>query len=686
MSCFAAICTNIDFIGTDPFKGDFFSQDKSTQDKSAQMSQKKQPFKLPIHYLEESAVHALNPIVAKDLELVADPDSVSTINKGMYDYVFQETTSPFSKDLLPQWKTHYTTDVSFLLQTQEVIQTIPDVLESEKEKEAESKYEVPCEKIKNIWEDVKNDPSFMEKYGYLEWSFLDEWNRSAVFLQILSFFNIISPIMSFLIPIFILIFPFILLKIKNIPITVNEYVECLIQIAKSHFIGKALLSFRSLNAQSVMYIIASFGLYLLQMYQNTMQCIRFYKNIQHINDSLCEMKLYVNDSIHKMNRFIDFNRTKTKFKGFCNAISQQKEQLENIRNELSAICPFQCSIYKTAEIGYMLKCFYILHTNAEYEEAILYSMGFEGYLQQMKSIGVHVQNGTLGHARFTDTPKEVIEINLDSDNDSQSSEKKSDKKEDDEEEKPDDEEENEEGNEERDERKEDDEEEESNKPPTKYILNQYYPPHIEDLSNCVKNNANLDKKMIISGPNASGKTTFLKTTAINLIFSQQFGFGFYSDSCIVPYTHFHSYLNIPDTSGRDSLFQAESRRCKEILDIIQLKQGRHFSIFDELYSGTNPVEASKSAYAFLKYLCDKHSHVDFIMTTHYVSVCEKWKGSDKPIYNYRMGVSNTTEGGSYKFTYQIERGISRIQGALQILEEMDYPEDILNIIRDNDIM
>jgi DNA mismatch repair ATPase MutS len=54
-------------------------------------------------------------------------------------------------------------------------------------------------------------------------------------------------------------------------------------------------------------------------------------------------------------------------------------------------------------------------------------------------------------------------------------------------------------------------------------------------------------------------------------------------------------LNIPDSSGRDSLFQAESRRCKEIIDIINKdKTHRHFCIFDELFSGTNPVETTKA--------------------------------------------------------------------------------------------
>ena len=74
--------------------------------------------------------------------------------------------------------------------------------------------------------------------------------------------------------------------------------------------------------------------------------------------------------------------------------------------------------------------------------------------------------------------------------------------------------------------------------------------------------------MIITGPNAAGKTTLLKTTTINIILSQQWGCGFYRKCSISPYSHIHCYLNIPDTSGRDSLFQAEARRCKEILDAI----------------------------------------------------------------------------------------------------------------------
>lgn len=97
----------------------------------------------------------------------------------------------------------------------------------------------------------------------------------------------------------------------------------------------------------------------------------------------------------------------------------------------------------------------------------------------------------------------------------------------------------------------------------------FYPKFINnDPSLIIKNDCNLNKNMIITGPNASGKTTTLKSALINILLSQQIGFGCFESLKLTPFTNLHCYLNIPDTSGRDSLFQAEARRCKEIIDCI----------------------------------------------------------------------------------------------------------------------
>ena len=72
----------------------------------------------------------------------------------------------------------------------------------------------------------------------------------------------------------------------------------------------------------------------------------------------------------------------------------------------------------------------------------------------------------------------------------------------------------------------------------------------------------MDKNIIITGPNAAGKTTTIKATIINLLLSQQLGLGFFEKCQTSTFDYIHSYLNIPDSCSRDSLFQAEAKDVK----------------------------------------------------------------------------------------------------------------------------
>lgn len=181
----------------------------------------------------------------------------------------------------------------------------------------------------------------------------------------------------------------------------------------------------------------------------------------------------------------------------------------------------------------------------------------------------------------------------------------------------------------------------------------------------VKNSYSLKHNYIITGPNASGKTTFIKTTMLNVILSQQIGYGYYRKATISLYDQLCCYLNIPDTSNRDSLFQLEARRCKEILETIHDK--KTLCIFDELFSGTNPFEATASSYAFLKYI---NTRCKFLLTTHFVDVCDKF--NDMNIKNYHMKMIND------EYTYQLSDGKSDIKGGINVLKAMDYPDSIIH--------
>lgn len=192
------------------------------------------------------------------------------------------------------------------------------------------------------------------------------------------------------------------------------------------------------------------------------------------------------------------------------------------------------------------------------------------------------------------------------------------------------------------------------------FVNSYY-PFIHDP---VKNSFEFKNNYIITGPNASGKTTFIKSTMINILLSQQIGYGYYDSATISVYDKLCCYLNIPDSSNRDSLFQAEARRCKEMLDIIETNNT--MCIFDELFSGTNPLEATACSYAFLKHITNK---CQFLLTTHFIDICDKLNDH---IENYHMEIEDQI------YTYKLVQGKSNIKGGIDVLKKMNFPETMID--------
>jgi dsDNA-specific endonuclease/ATPase MutS2 len=316
-----------------------------------------------------------------------------------------------------------------------------------------------------------------------------------------------------------------------------------------------------------------------------------------------------------MDSFVKTNADLPYYGDFCQDVHSHQSVLQELRDKIgSTLTPYGWTIKKITELGHMFDCYYQLYSCIDYEGSLRYSVGFEGYMDILRGVVRGYRTGGLGKCSFVSSSSSHFEL-------------------------------------------------------------QYYPP----TKKCVKNTVDLSSNLIITGVNASGKTTTLKTTALNIILSQQFGFGFYQSAELTPFRYIHSYLNIPDTSGRDSLFQAESRRCKEILDKIRdaPETDRHFCIFDELYSGTNPTEAAKSAHSLLKYL-SKKSNVRFILTTHYVKVCRKFRKSTV-VKNHKM-VVDTDDKGGFIYTYKMREGISTMEGGIAILKTMDYPAEIIDTI------
>lgn len=571
-------------------------------------------FKLPIYYNKDKM--PLKSHIANDLELVRTLDASCV---PIYHHYFklgyndketnaQETNSQENNDLtketVEQMAGYYTTDVSFLKDNQRLLKEYKSFPENNNKNYTE---------ILELWKEIKTDTGFREKYYYIDWDQLEFLNQSEWFLQFMSIYNLMSPIISLLIPIFIMIIPFLLIKMKGLEITFGEYAEVLKFLLQSNAIGKLFTTFNDVTINDKIYLIVSAAFYLFSIYQNVMVCIRFNCNMRKIHKYFDTLGNYLTTTILKMENYLLYAEDLSSQRGFTTVLKEKKYMITYFRDKLRALSSYSwVNIRKCGEIGTVMKYFYELYNDPIVHDSIMYSFGFNGYIDCLEGLQRNIEERKIGYAEFVDSNKKTV------------------------------------------------------------FKNNYY-ASLKD-SNPVKNTVRLKKNIIITGPNASGKTTVLKSTLINLLFTQQFGVGFYDSAQICPFHYIHCYLNIPDTSGRDSLFQAEARRCKEILDVIHLnKQSRHFCVFDELYSGTNPEEAVSSATAFMEYIV-KNKNMSCLLTTHFVKVCKKLKKNDN-VMNCHMESEKVNDVMHYK--YKLKPGISLIKGGISVLKAMDYPKELL---------
>jgi DNA mismatch repair ATPase MutS len=428
----------------------------------------------------------------------------------------------------------------------------------------------------------------------------------------MSVYNIASPVISFFIPIIILIIPFFVIKLKGLTLTIPEYIEVLKTVISNHAIGKLFTEFNNVEFSQKIYLLVSAGFYVFSIYQNIMLFTRFNNNMIKIHKYFIDMKNYLTSTINSMENYLNYSSCLHTHLNFNNVLVEKIKILTELKNKISNISEYKLSFKKIFEIGHILKYFYEIYENKEYNDALMYSFGFNGYVDCFEGLVNNIREKKINLAEFT------------------------------------------------------------NKKKKNSFKNNYYA--VLKGSNPVKNTIKLEKNMIITGPNASGKTTVLKSVLINVILTQQFGCGFYDSAKLKPYKYIHCYLNIPDTSGRDSLFQSEARRCKEILDIIDdNKKDSHLCVFDELYSGTNPDEAVIGSTAFMEYLA-KNKYVTSMLTTHFIRVCEKLENNTN-LTNYHMDV--TKKNNKITYNYLFKKGISKIKGGLNVLYDMNYPKEII---------
>lgn len=191
------------------------------------------------------------------------------------------------------------------------------------------------------------------------------------------------------------------------------------------------------------------------------------------------------------------------------------------------------------------------------------------------------------------------------------------------------------------------------------------------------------KNAVVTGPNAGGKSTALKSITVCVMLAQSFGIAPAHSMTLTPFALVNTYMNIADTEGKESLFQAEMHRAQELLRQVRSLRNDEFSfvIMDEIFTGTNPKEGQAAAYGIAKKLATYNNSLA-ILATHFIVMTDlahdtiEDKAPNGKFENFKVYIERD-EYNTITFPYKLEKGITDQAIALDLLQSEGFDDDIL---------
>lgn len=194
------------------------------------------------------------------------------------------------------------------------------------------------------------------------------------------------------------------------------------------------------------------------------------------------------------------------------------------------------------------------------------------------------------------------------------------------------------------------------------------------LNEPVKNDIEVNKGVLLTGSNASGKSTFLRAVALNAILAQTIH-TCTADSYQGSVFRIYSSMSLKDdlVSG-DSYYMAEVKSIRRILNEVQEaeKDKKQVLCFvDEVLRGTNTVERIAASTQILKALAI--TNVMCFAATHDLELTMLLKD----VYDNYHFEEEIVEDDIF-FPYRIQKGPAVSRNAIALLKVLGYDKDIVN--------
>lgn len=193
------------------------------------------------------------------------------------------------------------------------------------------------------------------------------------------------------------------------------------------------------------------------------------------------------------------------------------------------------------------------------------------------------------------------------------------------------------------------------------------------MADAIPNDFVLKKGVVLTGANASGKSTFMKAVAINVILAQTI------NTCVAKNMKMPAIQVMTSMALRDDVLQGESYYMREIkylkrmLDELKTGEPMLF-VIDEILKGTNTRERLAASNAILSYMVQKQGFL--LIATHDLELVYALKNRYDTYY-----FDSQVHEKDIVFPYKIRRGIVGKTNAIDLMELLDFPEEITDQAR-----
>jgi len=170
---------------------------------------------------------------------------------------------------------------------------------------------------------------------------------------------------------------------------------------------------------------------------------------------------------------------------------------------------------------------------------------------------------------------------------------------------------------------------------------------------------------IITGAKMAGKSTFLRTVAVNMVLAMT-GAPVCAEKMILsPIRLFTSMRTTDSLSHNESYFYAELKRLKILKE--RLEKGETiFFILDEILKGTNSTDKSLGSKLFLRRVIELGG--TGLIATHDISLGDMEKEFPENVVNKCFEIE--IDGENISFDYLLRDGITRKMNAAALMKQM----------------